>query len=49
MVISEIERQLLREAMELNGNVKTRTADFLGINRNTLNKKVKDYGLIAID
>jgi DNA-binding protein Fis len=49
MVISEIERQLLREAMELNGNVKTRTADFLGINRNTLNKKVKDYGLSAID
>ncbi len=45
MVIGEIERQLLREAMELNDNVKTRTADFLGINRNTLNKKVKDYGL----
>lgn len=42
MVISEVERQLIREALELNNGVKIRTADFLGINRNTLNKKVKD-------
>ena len=42
LVVGEIERQLIREALKNNGNVKTRTADFLGINRNTLNKKVKE-------
>ncbi|WP_428387593.1 sigma-54-dependent Fis family transcriptional regulator [Mucisphaera sp.] len=44
-VIHEVERQLLREALAQNDGVKIRTADFLGINRNTLNKKVKDLGL----
>jgi Nif-specific regulatory protein len=29
--------------------VKTKAADFLGINRNTLNKKVKDLGIEAMD
>ena len=47
MVIDEIERQLIREALGHNNGVKTRTADFLGINRNTLNKKVKDLGIEA--
>ncbi len=42
LVIGELERHLLREALAHNDGVKTRTADFLGINRNTLNKKVKD-------
>ncbi len=42
MVIDQVERHLLKEAMKLNGGVKVRAADFLGINRNTLNKKVKD-------
>ncbi len=41
-VVEHVERQLIREALEVNGGVKTRTADYLGINRNTLNKKVKD-------
>jgi Nif-specific regulatory protein len=45
LVINEVERQLLREALEFNGGVKTRTADFLGINRNTLNKKVKELDI----
>ncbi|MDX1681878.1 MAG: sigma 54-interacting transcriptional regulator [Phycisphaeraceae bacterium] len=44
-VIGEIERHLIREALDLNDGVKTRTADFLGINRNTLNKKVNDFGI----
>lgn len=47
VVIGEVERRLIEEALTLNDNVKLRTADFLGINRNTLNKKVKDYGLDA--
>jgi Nif-specific regulatory protein len=45
MVIGEIEKQLIREALDHNNGVKVRTADFLGINRNTLNKKVKDLGI----
>ncbi len=45
MTIHEVERHLLSAAMLQHDNVKTRTADFLGINRNTLNKKVKDLGL----
>jgi len=45
LVINEVERQLIREALEFNNNVKVRTADFLGINRNTLNKKVKELGV----
>lgn len=49
LVISEIERQLIIQALEYNGGVKTRTADFLGINRNTLNKKVKDLDISAVD
>ena len=49
MVVGEVERQRLREALECNGGVKTRTADFLGINRNTLNKKVKDLGITTAD
>ncbi len=41
LVINDVERQLIREALDYNDGVKLRTADFLGINRNTLNKKVK--------
>ena len=41
LVVDEVERQLLKAALKLSGGIKTRTADFLGINRNTLNKKVK--------
>jgi hypothetical protein len=33
---------LIERALHKCGNVKTKAADFLGINRNTLNKKVKD-------
>lgn len=45
VLVGEIERHLIREALEHHGGVKTRTADFLGINRNTLNKKVKELGI----
>lgn len=48
-VIGEIERHLIRESLSRNGGVKTRTADFLGINRNTLNKKVKDLEIEVAD
>ena len=42
LVIHEVERQLITHALRRNDGVKTRSADYLGINRNTLNKKVKD-------
>ncbi|MEM1108707.1 MAG: sigma 54-interacting transcriptional regulator [Planctomycetota bacterium] len=49
MVINEVERRLIREALDYNSGVKIRTADFLGINRNTLNKKVKELSIEAKD
>jgi len=45
IAVGELEKQLITEALEQNSGVKTRTADFLGINRNTLNKKVKEMGI----
>jgi len=45
LVIHQLERSLIERAMEKCEGVKTKAADFLGINRNTLNKKVKDLGL----
>ncbi len=49
LVVGEIEKQLIIEALSQNGGVKTRTADYLGINRNTLNKKVKDFQIEAAE
>ena len=43
--INEVERPFLEVAMaHVNGN-QTRAADILGINRNTLRKKLKQYKL----
>ncbi len=44
-VVGEVEKSLIKSALDHHGGVKTKTADFLGINRNTLNKKVKDFGI----
>ncbi len=49
LVIDQIEHALIDRALARCGNVKTKAADFLGINRNTLNKKVKDLGIEAAD
>ncbi len=49
VVIGEVERQLIRESLDRHAGVKTRTADYLGINRNTLNKKVRDFGIETAD
>ena len=49
MVIGEVERHLIGEALRHNAGVKVRAADFLGINRNTLNKKVKELNLAGDD
>ncbi|HEX8325665.1 MAG TPA: sigma 54-interacting transcriptional regulator [Tepidisphaeraceae bacterium] len=49
LVIDQIEYALIDRALDRCGNVKTKAADFLGINRNTLNKKVKDLGIETND
>ena len=49
IVIDAIEGALIERALQRCGGVKTKAADFLGINRNTLNKKVKDLNLSATD
>jgi len=46
-LIGEVERQLIRHALARNGGVKIRTADYLGINRNTLNKKARELNVPA--
>jgi Nif-specific regulatory protein len=47
LVIEQIERALIERALNKCDGIKTKTADFLGINRNTLNKKVKELGIDA--
>jgi Nif-specific regulatory protein len=49
LVIDQIERALIDCALSKCGGVKTRAADYLGINRNTLNKKVKELGIETAD
>ncbi len=45
MVVSEIEKPLLRLVMEQVDRNQTQAARMLGINRNTLRKKLRHYGL----
>jgi Nif-specific regulatory protein len=45
LVVNEVQRQLIRQALRQTGGIKIRAADFLGINRNTLNKKVQELGI----
>jgi Nif-specific regulatory protein len=49
LTIDQLEAALIERALTRCGGVKTKAADFLGINRNTLNKKVKDLGIEASD
>jgi Nif-specific regulatory protein len=49
LVIDQIEHALIDRALNKCSGVKTKAADFLGINRNTLNKKVKELGIEAVD
>lgn len=49
LVIDQVEHALIDRALSRCGGVKTKAADFLGINRNTLNKKVKDLGIQSAD
>jgi len=44
-VISQVEKALLTEILEANDHVQTRAARELGITRNTLRKRIREYGL----
>ena len=43
--INEVEKPFLREVMQQVAGNQSKAADILGINRNTLRKKLKIYGL----
>lgn len=44
-VVDKVERELILQVLQMCGQVQTKTAIKLGINRNTLHKKMKDYNL----
>lgn len=46
-IVNRVEKELIAQVMELCDHVQTRAAGKLGINRNTLHKKLKEYGLEA--
>ena len=46
MVLREVERALLEVVMQQTNGNQSRAAEVLGINRNTLRKKLKLYKLI---
>ncbi|MDA0589866.1 MAG: hypothetical protein O2820_06385 [Planctomycetota bacterium] len=48
-VISSVERALLRHAFAECDHIQTRTADRLGVNRNTIHKKLLKHELIQAD
>ena len=44
-VVNRVERELIVQVMAACDNVQIKAAERLGINRNTLHKKLKEYGL----
>lgn len=44
-LMAEVEKIVIRAALEKVGFVQTEAADFLGISRTTLAKKIRDYGI----
>jgi Fis family transcriptional regulator len=45
MVVSAVEKPLLAYILDRAEGNQTRAADMLGINRNTLRKKMREHGL----
>ncbi len=48
-VVNRVEKELISQVLANCNNVQTKTAAKLGINRNTLHKKLKDYDLEGAD
>jgi two-component system nitrogen regulation response regulator GlnG len=46
-VLVVVEKTLLKSALEKTRHVQLKTARFLGINRNTLRRKMKEFGMTA--
>lgn len=46
MVMAEVEAPLLRVVLEYTRDNQSRAAEVLGLNRGTLRKKMKEYGLL---
>lgn len=44
-IVNPVERELIVQVMKLCNNVQKKAADRLGMNRNTLHKKLKEYGI----
>lgn len=44
-LMAEVEKIVIRAALQKVDFVQTEAADFLGINRNTLAKKIRTYGI----
>lgn len=49
IVMKEIEPPLLKTTLKHTGGNQTKAAKFLGMNRSTLRKKLRQYGINAID
>lgn len=47
MVLAEVEAPLLEEIMAYTRNNQTKASQMLGLNRGTLRKKLKQYGMLA--
>lgn len=45
LIVERVEKELIIQVLNACGGVQTKAATRLGINRNTLHKKIKDYGL----
>jgi Fis family transcriptional regulator len=46
MVLAEVEAPLMEEVMKYTRNNQTKASTLLGLNRGTLRKKLKQYGLL---
>lgn len=47
-IVKEVERPLIKLSLEATGGNQLKTADLLGINRNTLRKKIKELDIVVL-